>query len=217
MSRRPRLTTLHALALVVVGLAAALITRSTALPTSWHFTYNLAMAAVVTGIAVAAGLDADNLGCSPARVGDGLRLGALAFASIAAVVGVGAALGWIDGLDGLDEPGSTVRMALKTLVIIPVGTVAVEEMIFRGALHGLLSDVTDPARAWIAGAILFGLWHLPPIADDGVSRVIFTVLATTAAGAAFVWLRRRSGSIVAPMLAHTATNSVTYAFAWMLT
>lgn len=41
-----------------------------------------------------------------------------------------------------------------------------------------------------------------------------TFLATTAAGVGFEWLRRRSGSLAAPALAHLATNSVTFAVAW---
>lgn len=208
----------RALILTVAGLTVALVVRSTVLPSGWHFVYNVAMAAGVCGLALAAGLGADQFGCSPSRVGAGLRLGAITFAAITfaaitAVIAAGAALGLVDGLD---EPGSAGAMLWRVLVLIPVGTVLVEEMIFRGALHGLLNEVTDPVRAWIAGAVLFGLWHVPPIAGDGAWPVVGTLAATTAAGAGFVWLRRRSDSVVAPMLAHVATNSVAYAAAWLL-
>ena len=41
-----------------------------------------------------------------------------------------------------------------------------------------------------------------------------TFVVTTIAGVGFLWLRTRSGSVVAPMLAHLATNSLTFAVAW---
>ena len=37
---------------------------------------------------------------------------------------------------------------------------------------------------------------------------------TFAAGMAFSWLRLRAGSVLAPMLAHLATNGVTLVVAW---
>jgi membrane protease YdiL (CAAX protease family) len=42
-----------------------------------------------------------------------------------------------------------------------------------------------------------------------------TVVVTTAAGVGLAWLRVRSDSLLAPMLAHLATNSVTFALAWV--
>jgi membrane protease YdiL (CAAX protease family) len=49
-----------------------------------------------------------------------------------------------------------------------------------------------------------------------VAAVVGTVIATTAAGAAFGWLRYGSKSLVAPIAAHIATNSVAFATAWVL-
>jgi len=39
-------------------------------------------------------------------------------------------------------------------------------------------------------------------------RVLGTVLLTALAGAVFCWLRIRSGSLLAPIMAHWAINSV---------
>jgi membrane protease YdiL (CAAX protease family) len=71
--------------------------------------------------------------------------------------------------------------------------------------------------------LLFGLWHVPPVWNTAngstVARIgaaIATVIATTVAGVVFCWLRLRSRSLVAPMLAHVATNSVTFVVAWMM-
>ena len=203
----------RALALLIGGLAAADIARSTIVPDDLHFVYNVALAALAVGLAMAAGLDADDLGCSlgagrcraatrrsrlPRDLGSGRRRRRSPGCSTTAARDIG-----------------TGEMVLRVVVIIPIGTVVVEELIFRGALDGLLLRVTSPPLAMAAGSVLFGLWHLPPIIGDrSWVAVLGTFAATTVAGAAFTWLRRRSGSIVAPMLAHLGTNSTTFALSW---
>jgi membrane protease YdiL (CAAX protease family) len=66
---------------------------------------------------------------------------------------------------------------------------------------------------------LFGLWHVLPTLDGlaaedepvpGRARAVAVaraVLATTVAGAAFAWARRRSGSVLTPVIVHTAINT----------
>ncbi len=88
-------------------------------------------------------------------------------------------------------------MALRAVVIIPIGTVLVEELAFRGTLDALLRRTMSPVRSMVAGALLFGAWHLPRILDDGVLVVIGTAAATASAGVGFIWLRRRSKSLLA--------------------
>ena len=75
--------------------------------------------------------------------------------------------------------------------------------------------------ALLVGAALFGLWHLTPTltgaldaGDPALGVTVGTVAATTVAGIGFGWLRVRSGSLLAPILAHIATNSVAFALAW---
>lgn len=204
----------RALIALVVGLAAADIARSVVVPDDLHFVYNLALAAAAVALAVVAGLSADELGCDPSSFRAGLRLGGAAFVAISGVIALGAAAGLLSD-DRTDVSAS--EMVLRVVVIIPLGTVLVEELIFRGALDGLLVRVTTPFRATAVGAALFGLWHLPPmIGDASIVAMAGTLAATTAAGVGFVWLRRRSGSLVAPMLAHLATNSTTFALSWLV-
>ena len=50
--------------------------------------------------------------------------------------------------------------------------------------------------------------------EDRPGQSAGTVLATTVAGVGFGWLRVKSGSLLAPVLAHLATNSLTFAIAW---
>jgi ABC-type uncharacterized transport system permease subunit len=67
-----------------------------------------------------------------------------------------------------------------------------------------------------------GRWVLRPpalgalvVEGIAVGAVIGTVIASSIAGVGFGWLRVRSDSLLAPILAHIATNSVTFAVAWI--
>lgn len=202
----------QALALLIGGLTAAIIARSTVIPSGWHFTFNVSLVVFSAVVAGSAGLRSDELGLARRNAGPGLRYGGAVFLAITVVV-AGAAL---VGL--LDDARTTIGlgdMLVRVLVAIPIGTVLMEEFAFRGVLYGLLERITTPVRSIAAGAVLFGLWHVPPIVDDGVWTVLGTLVATTVAGVGFVWLRRRSGSLLAPVLAHLATNSVTFALSWV--
>jgi membrane protease YdiL (CAAX protease family) len=41
------------------------------------------------------------------------------------------------------------------------------------------------------------------------------VLSTAVAGAVFAWLRLRSGSLLAPALAHLGTNDISFGVGWL--
>ena len=86
-------------------------------------------------------------------------------------------------------------------------------------------------RAWgfrgvaAAGSLLFGLWHIATSlgltsSNVGFTRifggglpgtiagVVLAVAATAAAGFVFTWLRRRSGSLIAPIALHWSLNGL---------
>lgn len=202
----------RALALLIGGLSAAIVARSTVVPSDWHFAFNVAIFVLSIGVARLAALSAEELGLARQHLGSGLRLGGLVFVTITAIVALGAPFGLLDDDRATVDLGD---MTLRVLVTIPIGTVLMEEFAFRGVLYGLLDRVTPPTGATAIGAGLFGLWHVPPLLDDGVAVVLGTLVATTVAGLGFIWLRRRSGSLLAPILAHLATNSSTFALAWV--
>ena len=202
----------RALALLLGGLTAAIVARSTVIPSDWHFAFNVAIVGLSIGVARFASMSTDELGLARADLGAGLRLGGLAFVAITAIVAVGAPFGL------LDDDRTTVDlgdMALRVLLTIPIGTVVMEEFAFRGVLYGLLERVNAPVRATVIGAGLFGLWHVPPLLDEGAAVVVGTLAATTVTGVGFIWLRRRSSSLLAPVMAHLATNSSTFALSWI--
>lgn len=137
-------------------------------------------------------------GCSTKRLGltawgAGLRWGA---AASAIPLGGAALVAAVPALRTRVRP-SADPLAEWVLFRIPVGTVFTEELLFRGVLDAI---------APVASPIFFGLWHIHP-ARAGGDPVIGTVLATTAAGVLFSWLRRRSGSVLAPALLHYCVNA----------
>lgn len=214
-----------ALGAVLAVLVVANVARSTVVPSGVHLPFNLATAAVVAAIGAWAQLSRAELGLDRSTFGAGLRLGLVVFGIVLAAVAVAAVVPAARGAFEDDRARvDAATMALRVLVVIPLGTVVVEELIFRGVLHGLLSRLTTATGALVVGALVFGLWHVFPAwrGADGstLSRLgvaAGTLAATTAAGVGFVWLRTRSGSLVAPALAHLATNSLAYAAAWFLT
>ena len=114
---------------------------------------------------------------------------------------------------GVDARGT----AWRALVRIPLGTVVLEEVAFRAVLPALLSPV--------AGAALFGLWHVAPTARaldvNGVRRhrgpVVAGAVAVTAAVGLVLWeLRAASGGLAAPALVHVAANSGATVAAWVV-
>jgi membrane protease YdiL (CAAX protease family) len=119
-------------------------------------------------------------------------------------------------------------------VVIPFGTVALEEIAFRSVLWGMLARHLRQWQVLVATSLLFGLWHVIPAVrvgetNRGVSDavggagsavlVLGTVALTTIGGLVFGELRRRSGSVLASAGVHWATNALGVLFgliAWRL-
>ena len=105
-----------------------------------------------------------------------------------------------------------------------------EEFAFRGVLLGSALKRWGPRRASLVTSVLFGLWHIAPtlhtMSDNHVFRgeassvagqvllVLGAIVVTFVAGLVFCWLRLRSGSLVAPVMAHVATNGLALTVAW---
>lgn len=185
------------------------------------------MAALLVILARASGVSWADLGLGRSNAGRGVLVGAAAFVGVAAVLVVAAVIPATRPLfedeRAADVTGAAV--AYHALVRIPLGTVVLEEVAFRGVLPAMLAGACSLRAAVGWSSALFGMWHVVPTvealrANDlavGVAPVTGAVLVTAAAGVAFCWLRLRSGSVLAPALAHVATNSVALVVAvWVL-
>ena len=125
--------------------------------------------------------------------------------------------------------------ALRTaFVVIPFGTVALEELAFRSVLWGALARHQRQWQVLVTTSVVFGFWHVLPALHVGETNrgvaeavgsagpavvVAGTVALTTVGGLVFGELRRRSGSVLASAGAHWATNALGVLFgllAWRL-
>lgn len=180
-------------------------------------THLLAGLAVVSA-AGALGADRDDLGMS----GDPWRA---ALGGLAAATTPAAALGVAALVPGLGAPLHDPRVAgadrrelvRRVLLEIPVGTAVYEELVFRGALLGLLLRRFGPGVAVGVSSVLFGFWHMLPALEDRVHNpvaaaraphltILPTVGVTALAGVGFALLRLRTRSVLAPMVCHATTN-----------
>src|SRR5271155_21842 len=197
-----------------------------------HFTTPWASVATVPAAAVGliAWLRFNGLGWAELGLGrDHWKSGvAYALAAMALVVTV-IAVGVLSPLTRpmfMNNHYATISGALvASMIIIPLQTVIPEELAFRGVLHGALNRAWGFRGVALVGSLLFGLWHVATSLGLTSSNVGFTrlfgggivgmlagvtlaVLATAAAGFVFSWLRRRSGSLLAPIALHWSLNGL---------
>jgi membrane protease YdiL (CAAX protease family) len=228
---RPGLAMVLVVALAVAGNAATNLLLPAALYVPCAVL--VALAAVLVAVRVG-GCDARDLGLAAADAGAGLRLGAVAVAVVAVLLVAGASLPATRELfaDRRVQEDSVAALLYATLVRIPLGTVLLEETLFRGALLGLGLRRWRPRVAVAWSSALFGLWHVLPsgglagynpavagLLHGPAGRLAVTVAAVAGsalAGVVLCWLRLRAGSLLAPALLHVATNSLAYAAAWLL-
>lgn len=167
------------------------------------------------------------LGLGRDRLRSGAAWGGTAIAVVAVVFLVGVLLpetrpAFRDARYHLDVPAAL----LAAFVLIPVGTVLLEEVAFRSVLWAVLARHESTTRVLLMTSGLFGLWHVLAAlhlasTNQGVHAglgwagrwtpvltVLATVALTAAGGLVFGELRRRSGSLLASVCAHWATNAL---------
>lgn len=208
-----------------VVLAVALVGYNTAInllpfPGWAYVPANVALAVLLVAGALWGGLGPSDIGLS--GVGPGLRWGG----AIAALVAGGLALALaVPALRPLlaDQrvAGITISaLAYQTLVRIPFGTALLEEVAFRGVLHGALADARGTLWAVAGSAAAFGVWHVGPALElvranrfgwgTGLTALFVAgaVVGTAAGGVVLSWLRLRTGGVVAPFVVHASANSL---------
>lgn len=193
----------------------------------------LLLAIVLTTIALRGVLTRKELGLERTSIRTGLFWGGAAFAIVLIVVVIGALLpGTSEFLN--DERANVSFFQLLVELIIGIGllTVVPEELLFRGVLLGSSMKRWGTGSGLAVSSVLFGLWHVfPTLSTAGgneqfaqaessslgqIGLVVGAVAATALAGAVFGWLRIRSQSLVASMIAHLSTNGVALSVAWIV-
>jgi len=195
-----------------------------------YLMWNLAMAGVLLLLARAGGLTRADLGLGGERLRRGLVLGGAAAAAVGLLYAAAVAMPTTRAAF-VDARGAAPLAAVLfvALVRIPLGTVVLEELAFRGVLPALVGSGFGGGwwRATLVSSGLFGLWHVLPAMGSGnavfdalgssAGAVAGTVAFTAAAGVVFRAGQRWSGHLVTPMLLHAATNSLGALLAWWVT
>jgi membrane protease YdiL (CAAX protease family) len=221
---------------VVVAVLAMLNVAGHLLPGALWFEPVVVVALV--WFARCAGLSWSQLGLSRDRLWAGSRWGLVAIIAVAAAYLAGVLFpltrsAFLDTRYHLAVSGALV----SAFVIIPMGTILVEEIAFRSVLWGMLARQLATWRVLVASSVLFGLWHILPSlhfasANQGVGHAVrgvggsatvvvvgATVAITAVGGAVAGVLRHRSGSVLASAGMHWATNALGVLFgllAWRL-
>jgi membrane protease YdiL (CAAX protease family) len=217
-------------AVLVSGTLAYGVALQRVIPERWHVPANAAAALAALAVARRAGAGSADCGLAGGALRRGLSAGGAAAGAAAA------------GIVLVSRPGRTralfsderitshrgARTVYEVLVRIPLGTALGEEVLFRGALLGVLLRRHGTAAAVARASLCFGLWHVPPTLPSlrssvlgrqakgqagAVASVAGVVVATAVAGTGFAALRLRTGSVLAAVLAHAAVNATSYVVA----
>jgi uncharacterized protein len=197
-----------------------------------HFTTPWASIATVPAAAIglvvlvrSRGLGWSELGLSREHWKAGAGYAIAAVAVVGSVIAIGLLLPWTRPMFMNNNYATVSGALIASMIIIPLQTVIPEELAFRGVLHGALNRAWGFRGVAAAGSLLFGLWHIATSlgltsSNVGFTRlfgggllgtvagVVLAVAATAAAGFVFTWLRKRSGSLIAPIALHWSLNGL---------
>lgn len=218
---------------VLVAALAAINVVNNQVTIPWYAAVRPAEALLLLGFARWSGLSWAELGLARRTWGRGLRWAGVLFGLVAAAYTAGLLIPAIRPAFLDRRADLTVGEAVwEGTIPVLAGTVFLEEFAFRGVLWALLCRLRGVTFGTVVSSVLFGLWHVLPalrltadnqaardvLADNAVA-VVFGVVFTALAGVLFCELRRRSGSLLAPIGLHWATNGLGYvssAIAWRL-
>jgi membrane protease YdiL (CAAX protease family) len=190
------------------------------------------LAVVLVVIARLSGASLADLGLRRADAGAGSRYGGTASGVVLVALLLAAAVPVTRNL--LYDQRAQIaggQLIHEIAVSIVLSTAVPEEFAFRGVLLGSAVSLWGARQANVITSALFGLWHIQPTAatmsdNPGVRGLAATaagrlvvvlgaVVVTFVAGLVFGWLRLRSRSLLASVLAHAATNGLGLAVAWV--
>lgn len=132
-----------------------------------------------------------------------LLVGQLGFLVALDALGIGA--GENRAIAGDYEP--VYYLAMVPLSLLVVGPA--EELLFRGAVQGLLRRAWGAWPAIAIATAVFGLVHFTGVSGTGLERLAYVVIAALLGGV-LGYLYERTRNVVVPALVHGAYNAVLF-------
>jgi membrane protease YdiL (CAAX protease family) len=192
---------------------------------------NLAAAAALLLWALWQKLSAEQIGLSWRTAPAGATVGVLvSFAAALPPVAFILLMPLINGEPVENDAAERSGFGLAYFVLLrqPLGTALFEEFAFRGVLYGAWARAGGDRLAFIATSVAFAIWHIvitsKTVAESGVvgspPATVLGVLVSLAGlfvgGLIFAWLRWKTGSIVAPAVAHWLIVALMAASIWLV-
>lgn len=213
------------LALAAVGAYNAV--QNLVVPERWYTASNVAVTTGLVAYARRSGVSYAEMGLTRGDLGRGLLMGAGTVAATALATSVAEASPRLSRLllDGRARGHNRADVATQLLLRFPLGTALYEEVAFRGVLNALWTRRSGERTARTVTAVAFGAWHILPTVrlypdmaggrsenpvGERTAATVAGVAITTVAGLLFDRLRARSGSLVAPWLAHLGFSVIPY-------
>ncbi|MFZ4515114.1 MAG: CPBP family intramembrane glutamic endopeptidase [Acidimicrobiia bacterium] len=215
-------------------LVASNVVANRVLP-NWAFVpWNCVIALVLIVVATrVGGRTLSELGLARNAVRSGVRWGLPFAAGILALYSAAALVPATRGLFQDQRIDSSLAGVLaQAFLWVPLGTVLLEEVAFRGVLPALFGVRLGRFRANGVSALLFGLWHVLPAwkinsanpvfrealpgTPGQITAIVLGVIGTAVAGLFLSFLRDRSNSLIAPITVHISTNGFGYLVGWVV-
>jgi uncharacterized protein len=219
-----------------LAVAVAVLVVANLLNNRWatgaYLPTSLVTSALLLGLFELAGFTLSDAGLGRAELARGARSALVLVTLVALGYLVAAKMDASRGvfLDRRVEQARLGSAAYQVLVRIPVGTVVLEEVAFRGVLYALLRHAYGTASSTAVSCWLFGLWHVLPARElpklnpvagrmfhTRPPLVVAAVTTTALTGAVLCELRRRTGSLLPPIALHWAINALGYVTAFVVT
>ncbi|MEO6821359.1 MAG: CPBP family intramembrane glutamic endopeptidase [Candidatus Nanopelagicales bacterium] len=201
----------------------------------WYVPTCLAGTAVLLGIGRLDKQSWSQLGLGPGSWLPGLAWGLAGIGAVLLVYLMGTAFAFTRKFffDERTREQTGRDLMRNALLVVPFGTVLMEEVAFRGVLLAMVHSRFGLVWGIAVSSFVFGLWHILPSlsmhqSNAAVSSIVgegrtgqiisvgLTVLGTAAAGVLFCLLRTWSGSLFAPMGLHWALNGLGFVVTWAI-
>jgi membrane protease YdiL (CAAX protease family) len=186
-----------------------------ALPPGWDVVGAIIGTVAAVGLARRRGLSWQAVGLGSGTWASGMRWGGSAVLVVLVFYAASLVLPFTRNITNDVAAPAGASVWVTALLLVPLRTVILEELVFRGILWGFLAGRSGTRWALVGTAVAFGLWHVAPamsLADRTASPVGITVFAvvvfTFLSGLVLGELRRRSASVLAPAAFHWATNGL---------